>query len=92
MSKRRDAVGIAGRGSLTLTHLVVNLALGLLQVDCLGENIALLLELNALGPVVECTRHVDLVGGMLPIENLGSVSGVSDMDKAVAVCSSLSAI
>lgn len=86
MSKRRDAVGIAGRGSLT--HLVVNLALGLLQVDCLGENIALLLELNALGPVVECTRHVDLVGGMLPIENLGSVSGVSDMDKAVAVCSS----
>lgn len=67
-----EAVGIAGRDSLTLTltftHLVVDLALRLLQVNCLGEDIALLFELNALGPVVKGTGHVDLVGGMLPAE------------------------
>jgi hypothetical protein len=63
----------------SLTHLVVDLARGILEVDRLGEDIARLFELDALGPVVEGTGHVDFVGGMLPTRKLGVSPDVSDI-------------
>lgn len=49
------------------THLVQNLLVGLGQLDGLLVCGADLVESHALGPVVECAGHVDLVGRMLPI-------------------------
>lgn len=48
------------------TNLVVDLLGGVLEVDRLLENGALLVELDALGPVVEGTGHVDFLGRVFP--------------------------
>lgn len=49
------------------TYLVVDLAGSVLEINGLLENVALLLELDTLGPVVKCARDVDLLGGVFPV-------------------------
>lgn len=58
--------------TLRQTHLVVNLGRGILELDSLLEYAALLVELDALGPVVEGTGNVDFVSGVLPERRVGS--------------------
>jgi hypothetical protein len=48
------------------TYLVVDLLGGVLELDGLQEKRAFLLELDALGPVVEGSGYVDLFGRVLP--------------------------
>lgn len=49
------------------TYLVVDLGRGVLEINRLLEDVALLLELDALGPVVEGAGDVDLFGGVFPV-------------------------
>jgi hypothetical protein len=66
-----------------ITHLVVDLLGGVLEVDRLLENIAFLLELDALGPVVEGTGDIDLLGGMLP---RGTIESAQCLTEARSNC------
>jgi hypothetical protein len=61
------------------TNLVVDLgrALGDLDVDSLLEDIAHLVELDALGPAVKGAGNVDLFGGLIPGNSLVSVNGAT---------------
>ena len=47
-------------------YLVVDFASRLLQIYGLLEDRTLLLQFDALGPVVEGASHVDFLGGMFP--------------------------
>lgn len=49
-----------------MTDLVVYLLRRVGQIDRLLEPVADLLHLLALAPVVECTRHVDVLAGVQP--------------------------
>ena len=60
-----------------LAYLVVNFLGGVLQVDCLLEDIALLFKLDALGPVVEGSCDVDFFGRVLPTKAIESAHWVA---------------
>ena len=49
------------------THLVINLLGSAWKGYILREGIAILDQLLALRPIVECAGHIDFVGGMVPM-------------------------
>jgi len=49
-----------------VTHLVVNLFVGALERHILGEDVAILLQLLGLLPIIECSGNVNLFGWMVP--------------------------
>lgn len=53
-------------GHVKLTNLVVDLVRGDFEVDGLFKDVAFLLELDALGPVVKGAGNVDFVCGVFP--------------------------
>ena len=53
------------------TYLVVDLGGGVLEVDSLLEDIANLLKLDTLRPVVEGSRDVNLLSGVFPVRKSG---------------------
>lgn len=52
---------------MRFTHLVIDLLGSIWQGDLLLEDVANLLKLLALRPIVESTRHVDIAGWMRPM-------------------------
>lgn len=61
---------------MAVTNLVVNLLRGLGESNSLLKGVADLVQLLALGPVVEGSGNVDLLGRVSPMRD-GSVSNVS---------------
>lgn len=51
---------------MDVTHLVVNLLGSVLELDGLLKNVAVLLKLDALGPVIKGAGYVDLFGRVFP--------------------------
>jgi hypothetical protein len=56
------------RHEMHRTYLVVDLLRSVEQSDGLFENVPALLQLLALGPVVKGAGHVDIGGGVFPME------------------------
>jgi hypothetical protein len=57
---------LTAAGGFSSTHLVLNLALDVGDVDGLCEGGAVLVEFDRLGPVVESAGYVDFFSRMLP--------------------------
>lgn len=54
----------------TSTHLIVSLVGSILEIDCLLEDVTVLVKFDALGPVVKGSGNVDFFGRVFPKSQL----------------------